>query len=66
MTPVHFLVDRMHVWTSDLYVCREFYGRFRRCAQAGEPAPFDAQRMIIRAALTQHHANQQRVLDFRL
>jgi hypothetical protein len=66
MTPVHFLVDRMHVWTSDLQVCREFYGRFRRCAQAGKPVPRDARRVIVGAALDRHHANQQLVTDFRL
>jgi hypothetical protein len=66
MMAVHFLVDRMHVWTSDLHVCREFYGRFRRCTQAGQPVPRDARRMIIQAALARHHANQQLVIDFRL
>jgi hypothetical protein len=66
MMPVHFLVDRMHVWTSDLQVCREFYARFRRCAQTGKPVSRDARRAIIEAALDRHHMNQQLVIDFRL
>jgi len=66
MMPVHFLVDRMHVWTSDLQVCREFYVRFRRCAQAGKPVPRAARRAIIEAALDRHRANQQLLIDFRL
>jgi hypothetical protein len=29
MMPAHFLVDRLHVWMSDLQVYRELCGRFR-------------------------------------
>ncbi len=64
MMPAHFLVDRLHVWTSDLQVCRELSGRFRRGARAGKPR--NARRMIIKTALERHHANQQLVVDFRL
>ncbi len=59
---IGFIVDRMHVSTSDRDIVREFYRRMRR----GPRIPRFNRRALYARALARHHANQRLCRDFRL
>ena len=63
---VGFIVDKMHVSTSDKGILREFYNRLVSNPANMTLANKQARKDVYRLALDLHHENQNIVREFRL
>ena len=65
---IGFIVDRMHVWTPDRDVVREFYRRYKAALATGKRSMYltkHERKHIYRQALKHHRANRQLCIDYR-
>jgi len=53
---IEYLMDKIHVGESDLFVAKQF---FQRCRKSGMSYSKTQRKAIVRHALKCHHANQQ-------
>ena len=61
---IHWLIDRQHIATSDLDICRYIYGRLTPSARAYyRKQPRKYKRAFISAILTRHRANRDLYYD---
>ncbi len=65
MSTVGFIVDRLHVGTSDRAVIRDFRDRFR-ISSGGWRWTRERRHAVYREALERHRGNQDLVKEFRL